>query len=79
MLIIDDILFAPLKGLIFLGEKISEIVDQELSDEGVIKERLMELQLKFEMDEIDEDEYDRQEEELMNLLEQIRTGKQNQE
>lgn len=75
MLIIDDILLSPLKGLVFLGKKISEIVDQEMSDEGVIKERLMELQLKFEMDEISEEEYDRREEELLDLLEQIRAGK----
>jgi uncharacterized membrane protein len=77
MLIFDDMLMAPLKGLIFLGEKINDAVNQEQSDEGTIKERLMELQMKFEMDEIDEEEYDRREEELLNLLEQIRAGKQN--
>ncbi|MGE4587037.1 MAG: gas vesicle protein GvpG [Mangrovibacterium sp.] len=77
MLIFDDLLMAPLKGLILLGKKISDVVDREQSDEGTIKERLMELQMKFEMDEIDEEEYDRREEELLNLLEQIRVGKQN--
>ncbi|MGV8091944.1 MAG: gas vesicle protein GvpG [Mangrovibacterium sp.] len=72
MLIIDDILLSPLKGLVFLGKKIDEIIQKEMSDEGKIKERLMELQLRYEMDEISEEEYDRQEEELLNLLEQIR-------
>jgi hypothetical protein len=48
-----------------------------MSDEGTIKERLMALQLKFEMDEIDEEEYDRREDELLQLLERIRTEKQN--
>ena len=77
MLLIDDILLkAPLKGLVFLGKEIGKIVDREQSDEGTIKERLMELQMKFEMDEIDEAEYDRQEEELLGLLEQIRKEKQ---
>ena len=77
MLILDDILLSPLKGLAFLGKKISEVIEQEQSDEGAIKERLMELQLKFEMDEIDEEEYDKREEELLVLLEQIRAKKQN--
>jgi len=75
MLIIDDILLSPLKGLIFLGKKIDEIIEKEMSDEGKIKERLMELQLRYEMDEISEEEYDRQEEELLDWLEQIRTNK----
>jgi len=76
MLIIDDIfLKAPLKGLVFLGKKIGEIVDHEQSDEGTVKERLMELQMKFEMDEISEEEYDRQEDELLGLLEKIRNEK----
>lgn len=75
MLIIDDILLSPLKGLIFLGKKIDEIIEKEMSDEGKIKERLMELQLKYEMDEISEEEYDRKEEELLDWLEQIRANK----
>ena len=78
MLILDDILLSPLKGLAFLGKKISEVIEQEQSDEGAIKERLMELQLKFEMDEIDEEEYDRREDELLKLLENIRVQKEKQ-
>ena len=79
MLIIDDILLAPIKGLVFLGKKISEVAEQELSDEGSIKEQLMELQLKFEMDEIDEEEYDRREGELLDQLDQLRSREQNRE
>lgn len=77
MFLIDDILLAPLKGIIFIGEKINEVIEKETSDEGAIKERLMALQLKFEMDEIDEEEYDKREEELLKLLENIREEKQN--
>ncbi|MEI7662716.1 MAG: gas vesicle protein GvpG [Bacteroidota bacterium] len=75
MFLIDDILLAPLKGVIFIAEKINEIIDKEMSDEGSIKERLMALQLKFEMDEIDEEEYDRREDELLKLLENAREAK----
>ena len=53
------------------------MIENEMSDEGSIKERLMALQLKFEMDEIDEEEYDKREDELLNLLANIREEKQN--
>ena len=76
MFLIDDILLAPLKGVIFIGKKINDVIDKEMSDEGAIKERLMALQLKFEMDEIDEKEYDEREDELLKLLEQAREKKQ---
>ena len=79
MVLIDDILLAPLKGVVFLGKKINEVIEKEMSDEGSIKERLMALQLKFEMDEIDEEEYDRKEDELLKLLETIRKEKQGQQ
>jgi hypothetical protein len=77
MFLIDDILMAPLKGIVFLGNKINEVIEKETSDEGSIKERLMRLQLQFEMDEIDEIEYDKREDELLKLLEQVREEKQN--
>lgn len=77
MLLIDDIFSAPMKGIIFLAEKINEVIVKETSDEGAVKERLMALQLKFEMDEIDEEEYDKREDELLNLLENIRKEKLN--
>jgi uncharacterized membrane protein len=76
MFLIDDILLAPLKGVIFIAEKINEVIEKEMSDEGSIKERLMALQLKFEMDEIDEEEYDRIEDELLKILGNIREEKQ---
>ncbi len=75
MFLIDDILLAPLKGVLFLAEKINEVIEKETSDEGTIKERLMSLQLKFEMDEIDEEEYDKREDELLKLLANIREQK----
>ena len=77
MFLIDDILLAPIKGVIFIAKKINEVIEKETSDEGSIKERLMALQLKFEMDEIDEEEYDRREDELLKTLERIRKEKQN--
>lgn len=72
MFLIDDILLAPIKGVIWLGKMINEAVEKETSDEGVIKEKLMELQLQFELDEISEDEYNKKEKELLERLDIIR-------
>ena len=67
MFLVDDILLSPLKGLIWLGNKINEVAEREVSDEGRVKEKLMELQLRFELDEINGEEYDRQEKELLAI------------
>jgi hypothetical protein len=66
-----------IKGIIFIAKKIDEMMQKEVSDEGRIKERLMALQLKFEMDEISVEEFDKQEEELLGLIENIRASKEN--
>ena len=76
MSIFDGVLL-PIKGVIFLAEKINDVLEKETSDEGSIKERLMAIQLKFEMDEITEEEYDEREDELLKILENIREEKQN--
>jgi hypothetical protein len=76
MFLIDDILLSPVKLLAWLGEKINDVVEKELSDEGLIKEKLMQLQLRFEMDEISDEEYNRQEKEILARLEAIRKAKE---
>jgi len=76
MFLIDDIFLSPLNLVIWLGKKIDEIAKKEFSDEGLIKEKLMQSQLRFEMDEISEDEYNKQEKELLERLEAIRKAKE---
>ena len=76
MFLIDNILLAPLNGVIWLGKKINEVTEREFSDEGLIKEKLMQLQLRFEVDEISEEDYNRQEKELLGRLEAIRKAKE---
>jgi len=71
MFLIDSILLAPLKGVVWLGEKLNEIAEKELSDTGRIKEELMALQLRFELDEITEQEYNEKEKELLDRLDAI--------
>lgn len=66
MFIIDDL-------IIVIAQKIQELAEQEKSEsESKIKEELMELQLRFEFDEMTEEEYNRQEKELLVRLEAAR-------
>ncbi|MBI5188384.1 MAG: gas vesicle protein GvpG [Nitrospirae bacterium] len=75
MFLIDDLLLLPVKGFFGIFKKIHEMAERELSDEDYIRERLMELQLRFELDEISEEEYTKQEKELMARLEAIMGAK----
>jgi hypothetical protein len=69
--LLDSILLAPLKGVIWMGQKLSDMAEKELSDKGRIKEELMRLQLQFELDEISQAEYDQKEKELLDRLDAI--------
>ena len=72
MLLIDDLLMLPIKGFFSIFEKIHEMVEHELSDEDYLRERLMELQLRFELDEIGEEEYNQQQKILLARLDAAR-------
>jgi hypothetical protein len=71
MFLIDDIVLSPLKGLLWLSEKLNDLVQEDMYNEGSIKERLMELQLLFELGEINEETCARQEKELLQQLHAI--------
>ena len=73
--IIDDILFSPLKFTIWLGQKLRDAAYQELTDESKIHEELLQLQMRYEMEEIGQEEYEKQEAKLMERLEAIREMK----
>lgn len=76
MFLIDSILLAPVKGVAWLAEKLNEIAEKELCDTGRIKEELMALQLRFELDEITEQEYNEKEKELLDRLDAITKSKE---
>lgn len=75
-LIIDDILFSPLKLTVWLGKKLAETAHEELTDESKIHEELLHLQMRYEMEEISEEEFVKQETRLMERLEAIRKMKE---
>lgn len=68
MLIIDDLLTLPWKGLMRIFKEIQKQADQELGDRGKLRERLLEAQILFEVDKITEEEYLKREKEIMARL-----------
>lgn len=72
MFLIDDILLAPVSGFKFILNQIQKIADQELNDDTVIKEQLLELQMRLELEEISEEEYAEREAELFARLRAIK-------
>ena len=74
-----DILFPfliPVKGMVWIGSKLKRTAEEEITDEGKIQEQLLDFQMRFEMDEISEEEYDKKEAQLMEKLEAIRKYKE---
>ncbi|MBV9209217.1 MAG: gas vesicle protein GvpG [Acidobacteria bacterium] len=72
MFFIDDILLAPVNGFKFILGQIQKMADQELNDDTLIKEQLLELQMRLELDEISDEEYAAQEAELFARLRAIK-------
>jgi hypothetical protein len=78
MFLLDDILLSPLHGLIWIGQKICEVVDREQLDEDLVKEKLLELQFKYEyeLEPMSEEDYRTRETELLERLDAIRKAKE---
>ena len=72
MLLIDDLLLLPFTGFRFILGQIQKIADQELNDESVIKQQLLELQMRLELEEIPEEDFVEQEAELFARLRAIK-------
>ncbi len=73
--LLDDILLLPVKGLLWVGDKLNESAEAEFLDESRVQESLLALQMRLELDEISESEYMEQETELLKRLEDIRKYK----
>lgn len=76
MLLIDDLLALPFTGFLGIFRKIYEMADRELNDEAYIQEKLLELQLLYEMDEISEEEYNLQAPEWEARLNAVRQAEE---
>jgi hypothetical protein len=74
--LLKHLLFWPITGPKFLFDfsmdKVQGVVRDELTDDTAVKAELMELQLLLETGDIDDDEYLRREQLLMQRLREIR-------
>ena len=74
--ILDDILLAPCKFVTWIGRTLHDQALAEVTDESVIRERLLDLQTRLELEQIGEDEYIKQEDALMRRLNEIHKYKE---
>jgi hypothetical protein len=74
--ILKHLFFWPVTGPTFLArfslEKVQGVVQDELTDDARIKSALLDLQLRLELDEIDEETFQREEAHLMEELREVR-------
>ena len=79
MSLILDLLTAPvlgpIRGVHWLATKVTEAAEGEVLDESKVRGELLELQMRLEMGEITEEEYDEQERVLVERLNTIREAK----
>jgi hypothetical protein len=72
MFLIDDLLLAPINGFKFILGQIQKMADQELNDDTLIKDQLLELQMRLELDEVSDEEFREREAELFARLRVIK-------
>jgi Gas vesicle protein G len=75
MFLLDDLLSLPLSGLKFVFRTLRQVAEEQYTDTGPIKERLLELQLQLESEEITEAEYVQREAEILRELREIENRK----
>jgi hypothetical protein len=72
MLLIDDLLLAPLRGVLWVARKIDEAARQEQErEEEALKARLQRLYLQLEAGQLTEQEFEAQEAELLDRLDAL--------
>lgn len=65
---------APLRGTIWLAERLTEVAEREADDEATFRRLLVEAEIAFESGELSEAEYEQVEDELLERLELAREG-----
>jgi hypothetical protein len=71
VLLIDDVLLCPFKGLLFVFKELAMRAQEELLDDGAVKQELRETYMLLETGRISEQEFDRRERRLVRRLEEI--------
>jgi gas vesicle protein GvpG len=75
MLLVDDLLMLPFSGFGFILRTLQKVAEEQYTDDAPVKERLLELQLKLESEEISEEDYAREEAAIIRQLREIENRK----
>jgi len=75
MLLIDDILFAPMAGWRFIMNTLIKTAEEQWNDDAPLKERLMELQIALDQGDITEEHYIEEEAAVLRGLREIQERK----
>jgi hypothetical protein len=65
----------PMAGVKFVFRQVADLADQELNDEGTLRDQLLLLQLQLEEGDVDEDDFVEQEAALLARLREIKARK----
>ena len=72
MLVVDDILLFPVRGLLFIFKEIRRAAQEEFASEAeAIRAELSELYMMLETGRITEEEFNARERELLGRLEEL--------
>ena len=66
----------PVAGIKWSLGKVQNVVEEELTDDGPVKQELMELQMRLELGDIDDAEYVNREAQLMARLREVRAWRE---
>ena len=69
MLIIDSLIIS---GVRFVLDKVAAAVDTELNDDTVLRERLLDAQMRLELEEISQEEFDQIEADIVARIREIK-------
>src|SRR5215471_9561867 len=69
MLIIDSLLIS---GVRFVLDKIAAAVDTEMNDDSVLRERLLDAEMRLELGELTQDEFDGIEADIIARIREIK-------
>lgn len=71
--LIDDILLAPIKGIVWLAEKVRDMALEELEDTPEkLQRELLDLQMALETEQITEAEHQKKEKDILERFESLK-------
>ena len=74
--LLDDILLAPVKFPTWIAQKVGTAAYAQMTDDAAVRQQLLELQMRLELGEVSEEEYERREADLLKEIERIRKLKE---